>query len=618
MKKYLLDQLTEYTKSDAYPLHMPGHKRQMQFFERPYEMDITEIEGFDNLHHPEGILKEAQERAAGLYGADETHFLVNGSTGGILAAVSAAMPRGGRILMARNSHKSAFHAALINGLRVTWLYPDMDMRRGIYGSIRPEQVREALERYGETSEAECREMNDAGAFVRAADVGGHRDPISAVLITSPTYDGVVSDIRAIAKEVHRAGAILIVDEAHGAHFAMHPYFPESALALGADLVINSLHKTMPSLTQTALLHVKGSRIDRERLRFFLGVYQSSSPSYVLMASIDECVRLMESRRQELFDDFVRRLEVLRQSLGRMKVLHLVTGKEPGLNAFAFDKSKILISTEAADVLVGSSVGRGMEAPVGDYISRGMDTPVGSNTCEGINLAHKQTGGTVSDEADLLAADTNARITDRTVVKHMTGAGLAQILRTCYHLEIEMASEHYVTAILTVADTQEGLDRLEKALLEIDAQLCEGWCACDTNIQEYISEGLRLREPVSGAQRLREPVSEAQLWREPDRGCRPYPEEFMTMMEKGGCLYPESVMTMTEAVGLPREPVPIEKSAGRVAAEAVYLYPPGIPLLVPGEHVPDGLPKLLTRYQAMGLQVQGTVDYSVSTLLCLTI
>lgn len=148
-----------------------------------------------------------------------------------------------------------------------------------------------------------------------------------MVITSPTYDGVVSDIRRIAAEVHRAGAVLIVDEAHGAHFPMHEYFPETSLACGADLVINSLHKTMPALTQSALLHVQGSRIDRERLRQYLGIYQTSSPSYVLMAAMDRCVRLMQDRGEALFAVFTERLEKMRLELGKMKRLYLVTGKE---------------------------------------------------------------------------------------------------------------------------------------------------------------------------------------------------------------------------------------------------------------------------------------------------
>ena len=258
MAEHLLEKLEEYSQSDYYPLHMPGHKRNISHFGDPFRLDITEIDGFDNLHHAEGVLLEAQQRAAALYGAEESFYLINGSTCGILAAISACTKRGGRILMGRNCHKAAYHGVFLNGLKAAYLYPETDFVRGINGAVTPETVRKAL-----------REQHP-----------------EAVFLTSPTYDGVVSDIRSIAEIVHKAGAILIVDEAHGAHFAMSPYFPESALSCGADLVINSLHKTMPSLTQTALLHVQGKRVDRERLKMYLGIYQSSSPSYVLMAGMD--------------------------------------------------------------------------------------------------------------------------------------------------------------------------------------------------------------------------------------------------------------------------------------------------------------------------------------------
>ena len=373
MKTDLLQQLEQYGSSDYYPLHMPGHKRHISHFGDPFAIDITEIDGFDNLHHAQGILLEAQKRAAQLYGAEESFYLVNGSTCGILAAVSAATQRGDTVLMARNCHKAVYHAVFLNGLHAEYLYPEADMERGINGSILPEQVRRALE-------------------------GQEAQRISAVVITSPTYDGVVSDIRRIAAEVHRAGAVLIVDEAHGAHFPMHEYFPETSLACGADLVINSLHKTMPALTQSALLHVQGSRIDRERLRQYLGIYQTSSPSYVLMAAMDRCVGLMQDRGEALFAVFTERLEKMRLELGKMKRLYLVTGKESELSAFDYDRSKVLISTE------------------------------------------------------------------RCVY---SGRELAEILRDEYHLEVEMDAPEYVTAIMTVSDTQEGFDRLTRALLEVD-------------------------------------------------------------------------------------------------------------------------------------------------------
>ncbi|MCD7954973.1 MAG: hypothetical protein LUG93_04305 [Lachnospiraceae bacterium] len=549
---------------------MPGHKRQMRSFGDTFSIDITEIEGFDNLHHAQGILLEAQQRAARLYGADETYYLVNGSTCGVLSAIAASVRRGGRILMARNSHKAAYHAALLNDLQVSWLYPEMDLERGMYGSISPRQVRDALRVEGDVpirdnvrrvnaegkdrccaqrlnaegqngdskpgSNAEGRDEicvsrlgvngqnRECTSTVMPADraagktadkteevterITAEKGRIEAVFITSPTYDGVVSDVRSIAREVHEAGAILIVDEAHGAHFAMHSYFPESALSCGADIVINSLHKTMPSLTQTALLHVKGERVDRERLRKYLDIYQSSSPSYVLMAGMDECVRLMESRGGELFDAFVRRLEGLRANLEKMRMLRLVTGDEPELAAFAYDRSKILIST-----------------------------------------AQVQTE--------------NGR---------MTGSVLAQILRECYHLEVEMAAETYITAIMTVADTQEGFDRLEAALLEIDGRLSREASSVEARPNIF--------------------------------GC--------------ACVLsaPAAAMTMTQADDLPREPVLLEDAPGRIAAEFVYLYPPGIPLLVPGERVPEQFPGLLDEYRRAGLQVQGMEDYSACTLRCI--
>ena len=179
----------------------------------PYLVDITEIDGFDNLHHAEGILLEAQQRAASLYGARETWYLVNGSTSGILAAVSACTSRGGEILMARNCHKAVYHAAYLRGLTTHYLFPEAEKSVGLNGGISPEAVREMLERYPGTE---------------------------AVLITSPTYDGVVSDVKRIAKIAHAFHVPLIVDEAHGAHFPFSEYFPESALHVGSDVVIHSL------------------------------------------------------------------------------------------------------------------------------------------------------------------------------------------------------------------------------------------------------------------------------------------------------------------------------------------------------------------------------------------
>lgn len=248
----LIRQLELYRDSGYYPFHMPGHKRNMppeagEVLQAAAELDITEIDGFDDLHQPEGILHLAQERAAEVFGADETFFLVNGSTAGILTAVSAAARKGGRVLVARNCHKSVYHALCLRELEPVFLYPKL-LEGGVADAIAPEQVEEMLARYPD---------------------------IQAVLITSPTYDGVVSDVEAIGKVVHQAGAVLIVDGAHGAHFGFAPEQPESPVRLGADLVVQSLHKTLPALTQTALLHRNGKVISSEAVRRFERIYQTS-------------------------------------------------------------------------------------------------------------------------------------------------------------------------------------------------------------------------------------------------------------------------------------------------------------------------------------------------------
>lgn len=260
----LLDKLTAYSEGDFYPYHMPGHKR-MQAGSLPADWtaaDITEIDGFDNLHQAEGILKEVQQKAAHAYGAEESFYLVNGSTCGILSAISATVPFGGELLIARNCHKSVYHGAYLRQLQLHYIYPDMWEDFDICEAVTAKQVEAALQEH---------------------------PTVAAVLIVSPTYEGRIADVEAIAEVVHKWDIPLIVDEAHGAHLGFSLEFAVNSARLGADLVINSVHKTLPAMTQTALLHVNGSLVDREKLKRFLHIYQSSSPSYVLMSSIEEAV-----------------------------------------------------------------------------------------------------------------------------------------------------------------------------------------------------------------------------------------------------------------------------------------------------------------------------------------
>lgn len=328
MSKRLYEKLIDIEKDGLYPFHMPGHKRNVLALKDPdgfinklanaYKIDITEIDGFDNLHDADGIIYEAEVNAARLYGSTETHFLVNGSTSGILSAISAVCERGDKIIVARNSHISVFNAIVLNGLIPVYIEPEIILSKyiheGIQGSISTDAIEKVLH-------------NNKDA--------------KAVVITSPTYDGVTSDVKSIAKIVHEKNIPLIVDEAHGASFFLEE---KSAVQFGADIVINSVHKTLPALTQTALIHINSDIVNKERVRKYLKIYQTSSPSYILMGSIDYAVYVMERYGKELLDDFRLRINKFVKEVSSLKNLKLIN-KDVLINegAFDFDYSKIIIS-----------------------------------------------------------------------------------------------------------------------------------------------------------------------------------------------------------------------------------------------------------------------------------
>lgn len=309
--------LLEYSQNDYYGFHMPGHKRNSSCLGKtlPYNIDITEIDGFDDLHHAEEILLEGQKKAAKLFRAEESFYLINGSTVGNLSAIMAVTNRNDKILVARNNHKSVYNAIFLNDLKPVYVYPKFNKEFGINGEISKDDIEQLLNE--------------------------HKD-IKAVVIVSPTYDGVISDIRGIAKLTHRFNIPLIVDEAHGSHLGMHPIFSRNSNENGADIVVHSVHKTLPSLTQTALLHVNGKLINRDKLKRYLKILQSSSPSYVLMSSIDTCVNILQEQGDNLFETYVLELENIRNKLLKMKCLKLIETEN-------FDKSKILISTRNTNI-----------------------------------------------------------------------------------------------------------------------------------------------------------------------------------------------------------------------------------------------------------------------------
>lgn len=462
----LYDKLIQYAGSDYYPFHMPGHKRN-RFCEEPspYWYDITEIDGFDNLHDAEDIIKQGMEEAASIYGTKNTYYLVNGSTCGLLAAISAATNPGDRVLVARNCHKAVYNAVMLRQLQPVYLYPKMLAEYNLAGVVTPEDVQ--------------------AAFRRQPD-------ITAVILTSPTYDGIVSDIESIAKIVHGNGSILIVDEAHGAHFPFSKLFPDSAIKYGADLVIQSLHKTLPALTQTALLHQISERVSERKLRQYLGIYQSSSPSYVLMGSIARCLEYLTKCSHE-FEEYEKRLTGFYEGVKHLKNI---------------------------------------------VVMKDVDSP-----------------WIYKDDISKLRIFAKSNV--------ISGVWIYEQLVQRYHIQPEMMSKDYVICLSSVCDTQKGFDRLRYALYELDLEA------------EQLSKSDSLKQAVSHT-----------------------PKEF---------LQNDIVYLPYEVETLEQESRPLFECENQIAAQYIYLYPPGIPLVVPGERISRKLLDQLLEYRQVGLHIKGISD-----------
>ncbi len=310
------DFLVEHARKGAISFHMPGHKgsalyRRFEyddFIERIMDCDITEIAGADNLFQAEGILKECQDIYANLYDVDRSYLLINGTSGGIIAAILAAVPRGRKLIMARNSHKSVFNAMALADAKPVYAYPEIVPEFGISGAISPGEIEMLLD---ENPEAE------------------------AVILPSPNYYGICSDVEAIAEVVHSHGKVLIVDQAHGAHLKMFSRFgvsgfPKSAEECGADIVINSIHKTMASFTQSAVLNLNSDRVSHYVLEDKLQCIESTSPSYILMASLDINAQLMNRHGETLMREWADNLNVFYDHAHEIEHLDYI-GKLPGMD-----------------------------------------------------------------------------------------------------------------------------------------------------------------------------------------------------------------------------------------------------------------------------------------------
>jgi len=465
----IFHKLLDYCNQDFVPMHMPGHKRNIEEFSmvNPYGIDITEVEGFDNLHNPTGLIMDSMKCTAQMYGAKNTFYLVNGSSVGLLTAISAVAKRGHSVIVARNCHRSVYNAVYLNELNPVYIYPDSINDLGINSKISAENVEKAL---------------------------NQNKDVLAVIITSPTYEGIISDISAISEVVHKFDIPLIVDEAHGAHFHFHEEFPESALDKGADIVVQSIHKTLPAFTQTALLHVKSDLIDINKVKRYLDMYQSTSPSYILMAGIDNCMEFLRTKGPDMFHIYIINLKALRLNIEKLKYICLFKTD---------DISKLVL-----------------------YVS------------------------------------------DR----RLNGKQLYGILLSKYHIQLEMASLHYVIAMTSVGDKIEYYDRFMNALRIIDNSL-----DIDTEMKREKNLEVDIHSVCDG-----------------------------NLMEnnKFEVIQAEVVETPYKAMNADIEFVEVEKSIGRISGSSVCVYPPGIPLIFPGEMISLDIINFIKESYELGLEVIG--------------
>lgn len=451
--KTLLERLCSHS-GGSLAMHMPGHKRNISLDGGEYleklaaDIDITEIDGFDDLYHAEGVLKESMERASLLFGTRRSFYLVNGSTQGILSAICSQIKRNDKVICARNCHKSVYNALRLSGADAFYIMPKTCPLTGAMGRISPSEVQKAFDEHPDAK---------------------------MLIMTSPTYEGLISDTKEISEICHKRGALLFVDAAHGAHLDLFSVFGGSARRY-ADITVESLHKTLFCLTQTAIIHL-GDSLSHEReekLMNSLAVFGTSSPSYLLMASIDSAVD------------------------------HLIKDGERILGSLAAALSEFYKKTELLEKL---SVIRG--------------------GCERDPLKIVITADKIKGKSE----------------------ELVRLLRE-RRIEPEMVAPTYVLCMAGLGDTRESLEKLSAALLEIDKMLSLSEDNCPQIVHTHLPMRSGMKDPF-------------------DRNYR-------------------------EAS--------LEKANGMISAEYLWAYPPGIPIITPGEIFDGEIIGVVKSYYESGLSL----------------
>jgi len=473
-KTPLLDSITKYINLKPAYFRIPGHRFERGISNRwkdlvgenIFKYDLTETPLLDDLHNPEGSIKEAEELAQEVFHADHSYFLVNGTTCGNEAMIITVAFEGQKVIIPRNAHKSALMGLIISGAEPIYIMPELSKEWGIQGGIKPEDVRIALE-----SNPDCK----------------------GVMIVSPTYYGICSDIREIAKVCHEYNAILMVDEAHGAHLYFSEELPEGALVQGADMCAQSIHKVTGSLTQSSMLHVKSDLVDVNMLESNLHIVQSTSPSYLLMASLDVARYELAINGSEMINNAVNLAKYARNSINDIYGI----------------------------ICVGESI----------------------------------IGTAGVKELDITRLIISARKLG------ITGFELKNILFKNYSVDVELSDFINILAIITYANMKEDIDRLLDALKDISKK----------NI-----EGIEL-------------INEINL-----------PE------------LPDYIMSPRQAYFSTNKVIPWSQAKGEIAGEMIAPYPPGIPVIYPGELVTEQVWEYIESYRVKKRHLHGPADSELNT------
>ncbi len=465
----LFQTLLGYVRQHALRFHMPGHKGGLGFppevaevFKRNVlAIDVTETRGMDNLHLPSGCIKQAQDLAAQTFGADRTFFLTNGTTAGVHAMIMTTCKEGQKIVIPRDAHLSVIGGVILAGLEPVFVYPDVDPEWGVSVGVPTSEYERTLFEHPDAK---------------------------ACLITRPNYYGMAGELSALVELCHTHGIPLLVDEAHGPHIHLHEAMPRSALSYGADMVVQSTHKTLGSFTGSSMLHIKGERIHPDRVQRMLAILQSTSPSYLLMASIDITATLMRLRGHDLIERAIRLSDKARGRLSRVSGVRV-------LSRPAMDRCKLSVSM--------------------------------------IDLG-------------------------------LAGFELKNRLMDEHNTRVELADFENIIAFVTYADTEEDVDALVDAMIQV---------AEEARSERAVGPSLRKRgDQARFTQHLFAPAERAMLPR--------------------------------RAALAAHELAMLHDSPGRVCAEVVAPYPPGIPLLYPGEIIDQSHLEIIEEAISLGAVFRG--------------